>query len=215
MTTIGPLLSLSAAGMAYGLILLLVLFTLLLIPGLLTAGSRPAEAAKAAYCFLMQMLGVVLLAVGALPALASVLEKLTVGTDRLSTQTYVALLIVFAAGGLTFLWHETLAQRVDQTSRRPYVALFSVFWKAVGYLLLLVSVLSFFLTLLLVGTVVSPGWWIWPSLGFAFGSLLSWLTRDHAGMGVKAAPSVLPARYPTPMKSSKKMPKKATKMMEI
>lgn len=126
----------------------------------------------------MQALGVLLLTFGGLPAVYAVLEKLATSYDRFTTEMYVALLIVFAAGGITYLWHETVAARIDQPSKRVPAAIFHILWKAGGYLFLLGSVLYFFLTMLLARESFVGTWWILPTILFFYGILLSWLTRD-------------------------------------
>ncbi len=164
--------------MLYALAGFLSLSVLLLIPSLFVPGARPLAAATAVYCYLMQVLGVVLLSISGIAAVNAVLEKFTTGVDLLSTEMYVALLIVFGAGGITYLWHESIAARIDQTSQRVCAAIFHILWKALGFLLLLGSALTFFLVPLLASELMTPTWWILPTILLLYGWLLSWLTRD-------------------------------------
>lgn len=158
-------------------LLILQLFALVFIPSLLGSGARPFAVGKAVYSYLLQTIGIVAMSLGGIPALFAVLEKLTTGYERYATQDYIALLIVFTAGGLTFLWHERTAQTIDEPSRRVPAALFWFTFKLLGYLLMLLSALSFFQTMLLAPQSENGAWWIMPLLLFLYGVLLSWCTR--------------------------------------
>ncbi len=178
---IAPLFSLSMAGLVYAVLLplvLLPLFALLCIPSLLTAGARPAAVGKAVYCYVLMAVGIVLMSVSGIPALYAVMEKLVTGQDRFTTEVYVSLLLLFAGGGLTFLWHETMGATVDEASRRVSGTIFWYLWKMVGYVLMLLALLSFFLTMLLARESFAGTWWIMPLLLFLYGTLLSWVTRS-------------------------------------
>lgn len=162
----------------YALMAFLSLSVFLLIPSLFVPGARPLSAAKAVYCYLMETVGVVLLSIGGIPAVYAVMEKFATGYERFSTEMYVALLMIFAAGGITYLWHESMAAKIDQTSQRVCAAIFHILWKALGYFLLMGSILTLFLLLLLAQDMLMPGWWILPTILLLYGWLLSWLTRD-------------------------------------
>jgi hypothetical protein len=195
-----PLFSLGMAGIWYAAFLpglLLPIFALLFIPSMLTPGARPAGIAKAIYCYVLLTFGIVLMTVSGLPAMYAVLEKLLFAQDRFTTEIYVALLLIFAAGGLTFLWHETIAATVDEPSRRVCAALFWFLFKMLGYLLMVIAGLSFFLTMLLVREPFTGAWWIMPLLLFLYGLLLSWVTR---------APAMSPGQFRSTPMTSPKMP---------
>lgn len=175
------LVGLGFVGAVYGLVLpflIIQIFSLLFIPSLLTPGARPSMVGKAAYCYILQTLGIVLMSVGGLPAFYGVLEKISVGREQFSTEMYIALLIVFAAGGLTFLWHEHLAMTVDEASRRVCASVFWFSFKLIGFLLALFSAVSFLVTMLLVPASLQATSWIMPALFFFYGLLLLWCTRS-------------------------------------
>ncbi len=159
-----------------GPIMLVQLFALVFIPALLVPGARPLQVGKAIYCYALQALGILLMSLGGLPAFYSVLEKFVLPQDRFSTEMYIALLIVFTCGGLTFLWHESIAQSIEEPSRRVVAGIFWFIIKLVGFLLMLFSAMSFLLTMLL-APASAGSWWILPSLLFAYGLLLAWCTR--------------------------------------
>lgn len=157
-----------------------VLLALILVPSLLLPGARPSACAKAAYCYLLQAGGIVLMTAGGLPAVYGVLEKFSLGIENFSARMYLALLILFACGGSTFLWHERIAERIDDASKKIPALLFWYTFKLLGYVLTLTSGLSLFLTMLLSRPPLSPTWWTASLVTLLYGMLLSWCTRTPA-----------------------------------
>lgn len=187
----------SVVGIVYGLVLPLVVLhviAMLFIPGLAGSGVKVMGLGKAIYCFLLQALGILLMTLGGLPALYGVLAR-----EPYESTTYLALLIVFTAGGLTFLWHDNLARTIDAPSRAVPHAIYFFTFKVLGYLLTLLSAVSLLLTMLL-GTADTTGrWWIMPVLLLAYGLLLSWCTRHDGDIakGFSSTPSVKsPSTFP-------------------
>lgn len=150
------------------------------IPCILAPGARPAGAIKALYCYVLQAVGVSLMTAGALPAVYGVLEKFSIGAERFSAEMYFALLILFSAGGVTFLWHEQMAEKIDDASRRVPALLFWYAFKTIGNLLILLGMLMFLFTMLLTRPLVGA-WWITPVVVLLYGILLSWCTRVPSG----------------------------------
>ncbi len=194
-----PIALFSVQGIVYGLLLpLLVLqiIALLLIPALLTRGGSADAAGKAIYAYLMQAIGILLMTVGGLPALHSVLS----GQDYPST-TYLALLIVFASGGLTFLWHDHLAHTIDGASRAVPEAIYFYTFKLLGFLAALLAAMSLLLTMLL--NPESPeNWWVMPVIILTYGLLLSWCTRTENGsllQKFQSSPLAMPPSFPRPV----------------
>ncbi len=155
-------------------------FALLFIPSMMTPGARPRAVGRAIYCYMLQLVGIILMTLGGLPAFYSVLEKFVFPENSLTTETYIALLLIFTAGGLLFLWHEHIVQFVDEPSRRVSEAIYWYTLKIVGVGLALFSALSFFLTMLMAPQSI-PTWWISPFLLFLYGALLVWCTRTPGG----------------------------------
>src|SRR3989338_4371203 len=91
---------------------LLQFFALLFIPSILLPGTKPPHVAKAIYCYLLQTVGVLLMSGSGIPAIYAVVTQTEVGG-----RTYLALLLLFLAGGITFLWHEHLSLQVEKPSR--------------------------------------------------------------------------------------------------
>ena len=128
----------SMVGIVYGLILPLVilhLIAVLFIPVMVSGtGAKVVGSGRAIYCYLLQALGVLLMTLGGLPAVYGVLAR-----EPYDSSTYLALLIVFSAGGLTFLWHDHLVRTVDSASRSVPHAIYFFTFKVIGYLLTLLS----------------------------------------------------------------------------
>ncbi len=186
-----PFLGLGFSGIVYAIIgplVIIQIFALLFIPSLLSASARPFAVGKAVYCYLLQAVGIVLMSLGGLPALYAVTERLTTGTERFTAEIYLALLILFAAGGFTFLWHESMSSRIEPMSRRVVQTVFWFGFKLAGYVLMLVSALSFFLTMLLMRELFMQTGWIMPLILFLYGSLLAYCTRMPPSVPQDAAP---------------------------
>ncbi len=154
----------------------IITFSIALIPCLFSQGAKVGAVIKALYSYLLQSVGIALMSAGALPAVYGVLEKFSLGVERFSAEMYLALLIVFSCGGLTFLWHEQVAERIDDASRRVPALLFWYTFKAIGFILMLAGLLSMIMTMLLTRPLAGA-WWISPVVIFFFGLLLSWCTR--------------------------------------
>lgn len=150
-----------------------------LIPCLLSPGVRIGSAIKALYCVVLQTVGVAMMSAGALPAVYGVLEKFATGAERFSAEMYLALLILFSIGGVVFLWHEQMAERIDDASRRVPALLFWYTFKTIGNLLILAGLLSLLFTMLLTQPLVST-WWMTPVVTVLYGLLLSWCTKTPA-----------------------------------
>lgn len=162
---------------------LLQVLLLILLPALHAPGARASGVLKATYSYAMQGIGIVLMTVGALPALHGVIEKFVTGVEQLSAQAYMALLIIFCAGGGTFLWHERMAEGIEDASQRVPALLFWYSFKIIGFVLVLFSAGSLVFTLLLEPYDLDVTWWITPTVFLAYGLLLSWCTRMPQGIG--------------------------------
>lgn len=169
-------------GVFYGLLLpvaLLLIITLMFIPSVvLGGGGKVMQVGKAIYCYLLQAVGIMLMTLGGLPAIYGVLAR-----QPYESSTYLALLIVFATGGLTFLWHDHLARTVDGASRAVPHAIYLYTFKVLGYIMMVLSAVSIVLTLLLGSDIPAADWWVMPLMLLLYGILLSWCTRfDQKGL---------------------------------
>lgn len=168
-----------AAGLLYVFLLPLIvlqLFVLILIPSVLQRNGSVRAIGKAVFAYVMQLFGIGLLAIGLLPAVHSVLTRMPYDSN-----TYIALLAVFAVGGFIFLWHEHMARTVDSGARAVPATIFHFTLKILGCVIGSLSALSLALVILLSERPFEPSFWAWPLLGFLFGLVLCWCTRIDSG----------------------------------
>ncbi len=160
-------------GSFYGLVLpLLTIFflTMLFLASLAVNGAKPHLVGQAIYCYLMHAISVLLMTVGALPTVFSVFAGISY-TGR----TYVALLLVFAFGGLLFLVQDQSSRSLDPASKAVPEAVYMTTLKIIGNLMALLSSISIFLSIVL--GLFQEGWWVTPFVLLLYGLLLSWCTR--------------------------------------
>ncbi|MBI3331769.1 hypothetical protein HYZ99_02305 [Candidatus Peregrinibacteria bacterium] len=185
-------------GVFYGLLLPLVILhiiTLLFIPSVvLGGGGKVMSVGKAIYCYLLQAVGILLMTLGGLPAIYGVLAR-----QPYESTTYLALLIVFASGGLTFLWHDHMARGIEGGARAVPHAIYLFTFKVMGYIMTLLSAMSLLLTLLLGTQAPTVDWWVMPTILLLYGLLLSWCTRSE-----DKGPSVMPKPKMMPMMAKKR-----------
>lgn len=168
----------SSVGMFYILFLPLMalqLFTLLAIPALLKPGVRTTDVGHALFSYASQTAGIILMTIGGIPTLYSVLSD-----QYLSSSMYAGLLVVFAVGGILYLWHDAALQHLDPASRAVPKMIFACAWKFVGLMIVLLTLLSLMLRLLLQSTPPTGGWWVMHLALILYGAILS-----HAHLGSK------------------------------
>lgn len=177
-----------AVGLSYGWSMPVLLLIGLAVLSLATAkdGGTSAERVRAVYCHLMEFIGVLLMTAGALPALYAVFSM-----QPLSQMTYIGLLLVFAAGGLLFLWNDARLNEIDAAARATADALFLHVWKLMGILVVIFTALSLLLRMLLEADR-AEGWWVLHLTMLLYGFILCWFTL-HRHAPVRKAP---PARAP-------------------
>lgn len=189
----------SYVGVLYGIVAPLVLvqvLALLILTSMMNRDARPKEVAQAVYCFAMMGIGVLLMSAGALPTVISVLAGV-----KLTGATYFTLLIIFAAGGTIFLWHDAMVRDVPERSREVSETVFLFLFKIAGHLLVFLWSLSVIVTLLN-GLPLEQGWWIMPVVMIAYGMLFIWCTRPEEPVQPKTlwkriASQTMPTQAPT------------------
>lgn len=186
-------------GSFYGLVvpLLIVLFlTFLFLASMLNSGAKAKGVGEAIYTYLMHGTSVLLMTIGALPTVFSVFAGVAY-TGR----TYIALLLVFACGGLLFLVQDHAVHSLDSASKAVSEAIYMTTLRVIGNLLALLSALSIFLSIVLAS--FQPGWWVTPFVLLLYGLLLSWCTKGNNDWEMVKALQVSSA----PAKSSASSPK--------
>lgn len=197
-------------GSFYGLIVpLLTIFflTVLFLASLSVPGSKPKLVGEAIYSYLMHAVSVLLMTIGALPTVFSVFAGVAY-TGR----TYIALLLVFACGGLLFLVQDQAIRSLDAASKAVVEAVYMTALKIIGNLMALLSAVSIFLSIVLAS--FQNGWWVTPFVLLLYGLLLSWCTKGaHEWEFVKAlqVTAAAPARSSTPRKAKRRSSAKKKK----
>jgi hypothetical protein len=172
-------------------VVLFQLFALLLIASLVKGNARPEETARSVFAYLVQTTGILFMTFGGLPALYAVLAR-----QPLTNALYIALLFVFAFGGLAFLWSDAYVRRIDSASRQIPETIYFYTWKFIGFLTLFLATLTFLLRLVLTEETLQSSWWVLHAVLFFYGVIVSWCTKspvkmptfNSAPMIVKAAP---------------------------
>ena len=200
-------------GSFYGLVVpLCTLFfiTILFLASMTVAGAKPKEIGKAIYTYVMHGTSILLMTIGALPTVFSVFAGVSY-TGR----TYIALLLVFAAGGLLFLMQDQEVRSLDNASKSIPEAIYMTTLKIIGNLLAVLSGLSIVLNIILAS--FQTGWWVTPFVLLLYGLLLSWCTRGPRDWELfRTKPihktTVTPAvARPQPKTKKRKIVKKTTK----
>jgi hypothetical protein len=155
-------------------VLVIMLFTLLMIPSILKTGTRTEEVARATYGYIAQTIGIFLMTVSGLPAFYSAF-----GAETYSSGAYAGLLTIFAVGGLLFLWQDSVIRRIDPASRALPQLIFLYVWKLIGLLAILAAGLSATFFLFDNTQPLQPGWWMLYAGLFLYGVLISWLTFER------------------------------------
>lgn len=161
--------------LTYAIVLPIVfvqIFAMAFIPSILCQGAKPLHVGKALFCYAMQGIGIALMTFSGLPAVYSVLMG-----AQLTGNVYLALVLVFAIGGLAFLWYEHKASHIDDASRVVPYTIFFYTIKFLGAAALITGLLVLALSMLLVGAFGSADLWITPLLILFYGILLSACTK--------------------------------------
>ncbi len=155
-------------------VLLILLFTLLILPSVLRPGAKTEDVARAAYSYIAQTIGLFLMTVAGLPAFMA-----AIGWTGYSSGAYAGLLTVFAVGGLLFLWQDGALRKIDVHARQLPQLIFMHVWKLIGLLAILVAGLSSAFYIFTNTAPLAPGWWVMYLGLFLYGILVSWLTFDR------------------------------------
>ncbi len=185
MLPLSPLGPIAAIGLLYGMIIPIAaiqILALFLIASTLSPGARAFGVAKAAFSYLMQGFGVLLMSLGILPAVHGVLAQ-----TQFKTETYLGFLVMFTIGGLVFLLHEHMARAVDDASRAVPQAIYFFTFKIIGSLATTVGALLLLLAMLFGQAQQDPQWWVMPAITLAYGLVLSWCTRLEGGTATRSA----------------------------
>lgn len=180
---------LTSVGLTYGLampVIVLVVFILLTLPAVFRPSVRAEAICFAAYCCLAQMLGILLMSAGGLPALYAVFAQ-----EPLSEIGYVGLLFLFAVGGVLFLWHDSRLQTIDAASAAIPAFIFFFTWKFIGLLITVFAGLSFMLQI--IHTIPrDDNWWVTHLIMLLYGLVITWFALRRPTLSIAPLEQVPP-----------------------
>lgn len=153
-------------------LLLMHLMVGLFLMNHLSGSTDPTHSAEAVFGYTAQAFGIVLMSIGGIPALYGVLAE-----RSLPVVAYLGLLLVFAIGGLLFMWQDTALRSLPKASTIIPASLSHVLWRFVGLLVMTVSLLSFLLQLLVDTPTLERSFWALHLTGMFYGMLLLLATR--------------------------------------
>ncbi len=190
-------------------VLLVLGITFFFLPKALSSSASPGKVAQAFFGYTMEAVGVVLMSVSAINTLIAVLDS-----AAYSAESYLSLVLIFATGGILFLWSDQQVRSIEDIHRVIPGLIFSFALKIVGYLAVVFACLSIAWAIAL-GVILVPGWWISPLVLLGYGLLLTWLTAgptsqpwSAATREVKKEESVTPIRKTTTKKRTTSRKKK-------
>jgi hypothetical protein len=166
----------------FGLIIGVVIVQLLaflLLAKMLSEAQNPRELGRAIFGYVMLGIGALLMSLSALTALMGIL-----GETTFDTAVYVSLVLIFAVGGLLYLWHDYRLRETPQECKRVPGIIYFFAMKAIGQLALVLSVLYLSLSITLSDNQADR-WWSMPLSIFLFGFFLTWLTGETAPVRIK------------------------------
>ena len=193
-------------GSFYGLVLplgMIFFLAVLFMASMHVPGAKPKGVGDAIYTYALHAMSVLLMTIGALPTVFSVFAGV-----GYTGRTYIALLLVFACGGLLFLMQDQEVRTLDNASASLIEAVYMTTLRIMGNVIALLSAISLFLSLVL-GSF-QQGWWVTPFVLLMYGFLLAWCTRGaHDWELLKALQtSPAPARSASPRPKANKTMKK-------
>lgn len=165
----------------------LCILSLVALAGIMRGGNA-WNVAYATYCYLAESIGIMLIAAGSLPVLHAVMTQ-----GLFEGSSYASLLLIFAAGGILFLWHDAKLRQIDAAAKAVPEAIFYFSWKLIGLLLASFALLSLILSIM-IDTIQLQTAAIHVTV-LVFGVALGWFTK----VPMSAKPSVTTRTLMSPM----------------
>ena len=151
-------------------VILVQLVLFLFLPLMVRDKGDPRETARALFSYMMQVVAIILMTISILPTVIAVLAQ-----QELSVEISLSLLLLFATGGILFLWCNQNVRDLPDEARIIPELIYRNLLKVVGYLCILAAAL-----MLAFSTSFDFGnlgrWWIQPVILILYGGLLCWIT---------------------------------------
>lgn len=153
--------------------LLLILILMLILAPKDANVTALKKYATAVFSYLMMSIGVVLMSFGAIPSITAVLSSVAFTPEQ-----YLGLLLMFAAGGILYLWTDQQVRLMDPEAKKVPSVVFHFAFKMLGYLSILFAAVAVAMAVAFQATA-TPGWWSIPVITLIYGSVLCWATASE------------------------------------
>ena len=164
----------SLFGLVLGVVVVqLVIF--LLLSKLLEDSKNPQNEGGAILGYTMLAVATVLMSVSAILATISIMG----GTLTFASSTYFALVLIFAVGGLLYLWNDHRLHEIPESAKKVPRVIFFYSIKAIGQLSIVLSAL-YLCTSIVLQNAITREFWSIPITLLLYGSVLCILTKQEA-----------------------------------
>lgn len=165
-------------GLIIGVVVIQLLIFLLLAKAI-GDSQNPREVGSAIFGYIMLAIGVILMSLSAITALMGLL-----GETTFNTEVYLSLVLVFAIGGLLYLWHDYRLREIPQKIKSVPETIYFFAIKTIGQLSLVLAIL--YLSLSITLTSGQPErWWSMPLSILIYGLFLTWITSETGSKAKK------------------------------
>ena len=154
-------------------VIVLELIFFIIVAQSMKGGGTAKDVGQAILFYVLEGLALFLMTLGALPTVMAV-----VGPQSFEPDLYLALMLVFATGGILFLWVDQHLRALPATAKAIPSSVFQVIIKTVGYLFVVFSALSIAMAIANAGGQTED-WWVVPLVSLAYGTLICFLTNPN------------------------------------
>lgn len=152
-----------------GIFSIACILSLVFIASLHLNGAKPRAVAIASFSCLMKLLGISLMSIGAVPTFYSVLAPVDY-----SGQKYFSYLMLFALGGIIFLWFDSIAEKINSASKAIPMLIYLYTLKITGLIISFSSLIALVVNIIMPDSKADSAFWTMPLALFLYGALLSW-----------------------------------------
>ena len=182
-------------------LLLISILIFLLVP---RDGSKKEleQHSDAIFGHCMLVVGVILMSITAIPTLMAVVSPIA-----FEPHEYLGLLLIFAAGGIVYLWVDQHLRTLNAAVLKMPSVVYKMTIKFIGSVSLLYSAISLSLAIAFQATHAA-GWWSLSFVSFFYGGILCWFTSKDAARVFAAVQSNLQPEVKKATPQKKKAAKK-------
>lgn len=160
-------------GAIYGFakpIIVIELLMFIVVGQAMSTKASTQDLGRAVLCYLLEGLGVFLMMIGAMPTVMA-----AIGPHSFTPDLYLALMIVFATGGVLFLWVDQHLRTMPADATAIPGMIYNALIKTIGYLFIVFSAITIAMAIASESTR-TEGWWVVPMVTLLFGIVICVLT---------------------------------------